>query len=82
MRVKVVAWFKLPLEPRIWKLKVPVFADDATFRYIVELPGPIGLGVKLTWTPDGTPLLADKPTTDENPPTGLMMTVAVVDLPC
>jgi hypothetical protein len=37
----------LPLVPRIWKLKVPVFADDATLMDIVELPGKNGLGEKL-----------------------------------
>ena len=80
--VNVVVWLMLPLVPRIWKLNFPVLADDATLIDIVELPGVNGFGEKPTWTPDGTPLLVDSPTGEENPPIGLMVTVAVVDCPC
>jgi len=60
--VNVVAWLRLPLVPRIWKLNVPVGADDNTLIDIVELPGAVGFGEKAIWTPEGTPLLVEKPT--------------------
>lgn len=49
---------------------------------IVELPGMIGFGENPTWTPEGTPLLVDRPTGEEKPPIELTMTVAVVDSLC
>jgi len=45
--VNVTGWLRDPLVPRIWKLNVPVFADDATLIDMVELPGRIGFGEKL-----------------------------------
>lgn len=45
--MNVTEWLRVPLVPTIWKLKVPVLADDATLIDIVELPGGIGLGEKL-----------------------------------
>lgn len=46
--MKVVVWLKVPLVPSTWKLYVPVPADDATLTDMVELPGVIGFGEKLT----------------------------------
>jgi hypothetical protein len=80
--VNVVEWAKLPLVPRIWKLYVPVVADDPTLIDIVELPGVIGFGEKPIWTPEGTPLLVERPTCALKPLTALTITVAVVDCPC
>jgi len=80
--VNVVAWLRLPLVPNTWKLKVPAFAEAATLMDIVELPGVMGFGENPTWTPEGTPLLVERPTGDENPPIALTITVAVVDPPC
>lgn len=80
--VKVVEWLNVPLVPSIWKLYVPVTAEDATVIDMVELPGGTGLGEKLTCTPEGTPLLVERPTGEEKPPIPLMTMVAVVDLPC
>jgi len=80
--VKVTEWLRDPLVARIWKLNVPVFADDATLIDIVELPGRIGFGEKPTWTPAGTPLLVERPTCSLNPPIAVTVTVAVVESPC
>lgn len=80
--MNVTEWLRVPLVPTIWKMKVPVFADDATLIDIVELPGRIGLGEKPTWTPEGTPLLVERPTSALKPPIALTVTVAVVDWPC
>jgi hypothetical protein len=59
--VNAVEWLRLPLVPMIWKLNVPVGADDATLTDIVELPGAVGLGEKTICTPEGTPLLVERP---------------------
>ena len=72
----------LPLVPSIWKLYFPVVAEDATLTDMVELPGGVGFGEKLIWTPEGTPLLVDRPTGEEKPPIELIITPAVVDSPC
>jgi hypothetical protein len=60
--VNVVAWLRVPLVPRIWKLNVPIGADASTLIDMVELPGAVGFGEKAIWTPVGTPLLVERPT--------------------
>jgi hypothetical protein len=62
VNVNVVAWLRLPLEPRIWNWNVPIGAEVPALIDIVDLPGVVGFGEKVIWTPGGTLLLVERPT--------------------
>lgn len=57
VRVTFAEWDKLPLEPVMVSVKVPVAAEVVVVTFKVEEPAPLmEAGVKLDDAPDGSPV--------------------------